>query len=130
MKRSVSGSWRQASQEPAWRLSGLTSRSGTGAALMAPGPQTNPGPQTKKPPAMRTARTRRLVVLASVALALHALAQELAVAADRLGALAGPFLRWLLEVPAQLHLAEDPLALHLLLQGAQGLIDVVIADEN
>ena len=31
---------------------------------------------------------------------------------------------------AKLHLAEDALALHLLLQRLEGLIDVVIADEN
>jgi hypothetical protein len=31
---------------------------------------------------------------------------------------------------AQLHLAEDALALHLLLQSLEGLIDVIIADEN
>jgi hypothetical protein len=31
---------------------------------------------------------------------------------------------------AELHLAENTLALHLLLQRLEGLIDVVIADEN
>ena len=31
---------------------------------------------------------------------------------------------------AQLHLAEDTLALHLLLQHPEGLIDIVITDEN
>ena len=31
---------------------------------------------------------------------------------------------------AELHLAENPLALHLLLQRLEGLIDVVIANEN
>jgi hypothetical protein len=31
---------------------------------------------------------------------------------------------------AELHLAEDTLALHLLLQRLEGLIDIVIADEN
>jgi hypothetical protein len=31
---------------------------------------------------------------------------------------------------AQLHLAEDAFALHLLLEGLEGLIDVVVADEN
>jgi hypothetical protein len=33
-------------------------------------------------------------------------------------------------VTAELHLAEDTLALHLLLQRLEGLIDVVIANEN
>jgi hypothetical protein len=31
---------------------------------------------------------------------------------------------------AELHLAENPLALHLLLQRLEGLIDIVIANEN
>jgi hypothetical protein len=31
---------------------------------------------------------------------------------------------------AQLHLAEDALALELLLEGAKRLVDVVVADEN
>ena len=34
----------------------------------------------------------------------------------------------LLKVPAQLHFAENPFALHLFLQNPQGLIDVIIAD--
>jgi hypothetical protein len=31
---------------------------------------------------------------------------------------------------AELHLAEDALALHLLLQHPEGLFDIVVADEN
>jgi hypothetical protein len=31
---------------------------------------------------------------------------------------------------AELHLAENALALHLLLQRLEGLVDIVIADEN
>jgi len=31
---------------------------------------------------------------------------------------------------AELHLAEDALALHLLLQHLEGLIDIVVTDEN
>jgi hypothetical protein len=31
---------------------------------------------------------------------------------------------------AELHLAENALALHLLLQRLEGLIDIVVADEN
>ena len=31
---------------------------------------------------------------------------------------------------AELHLAEDALALHLLLQHLEGLVDIVVADEN
>jgi hypothetical protein len=33
-------------------------------------------------------------------------------------------------MPAQLHLAKDTFALHLLLQGAERLIDIVVPDEN
>jgi hypothetical protein len=33
-------------------------------------------------------------------------------------------------VTAQLHLAEDALALHLLLERLESLIDIVVADEN
>jgi hypothetical protein len=31
---------------------------------------------------------------------------------------------------AELHLAEDALALHLLLQHLEGLVDIVVTDEN
>jgi hypothetical protein len=31
---------------------------------------------------------------------------------------------------AELHLAENPLALHLLFQRLEGLIDIVVANEN
>jgi hypothetical protein len=31
---------------------------------------------------------------------------------------------------AELHLAEDALPLHLLLQRLEGLIDIIVADEN
>src|SRR5688500_20243846 len=64
------------------------------------------------------------------ALALHLLADQLAGAAHRLGPLAGLLLGRLLVVPAELHLPEDALALHLLLQGAERLIDVVFPDKN
>ncbi|HXX51703.1 MAG TPA: hypothetical protein VEI98_10530 [Xanthobacteraceae bacterium] len=33
-------------------------------------------------------------------------------------------------MPAELHLAEDAFALHLSLQCLEGLIDIVVADEN
>src|SRR5262245_60142459 len=65
-----------------------------------------------------------------VALALQPLAHQLAGPADGLGAFAGAALGRLLVVAAELHLAEDPFALHLLLQDAQRLIDVVFTDEN
>ena len=75
---------------------------------------------------MRAARGARRLV----AFALQALAQQLARAADRLGLLAGPLLRRLLVAAPQLHLAEETFALHLLLEGAQRLIDVVVAYLN
>jgi hypothetical protein len=33
-------------------------------------------------------------------------------------------------MPAKLHFAKDSLALHLLLEGLEGLIDIVVANEN
>src|SRR5438552_7341953 len=65
-----------------------------------------------------------------VALAVHPLAHHLAMAAHRLRLLARLALRGLLVVAAQLHLPEDALALHLLLERAQGLVDVVVANQN
>ncbi len=61
------------------------------------------------------------------AFAVHALAQQLAVASYGLGPLALAALRRLFEVAAELHFAENTLALHLLLERAQGLIDFVVA---
>ena len=65
-----------------------------------------------------------------VAFAVHALAQELAVAAHSLGVLAGAALGRLLEIPTHLHLAVDAFALHLFLKRAQRLIDVVVFNLN
>ena len=62
------------------------------------------------------------------AFALGALTGQLALAAHGLGLLALALLRRLLEVAAQLHFTVDTLALHLLLQRAQGLVDIVVAD--
>src|SRR6187455_1842551 len=63
-------------------------------------------------------------------LALRLLAGELAGAADRLGFLAGLALGGLLVGAPLLHLTEHALALHLLLQHAERLVDVVVANEN
>ena len=62
--------------------------------------------------------------------ALRALAGQLAGAANGLGLLACPLLRWLLVMSAHLHFAEDAFALHFLLESAERLINVVVADEN
>src|SRR4029453_13267124 len=64
------------------------------------------------------------------ALALHALAGELARAADRFRLLTRLPFRGFFVVAAKFHLAENPLALHLLLQRLEGLVDIVVADEN
>src|SRR5262245_25986967 len=62
--------------------------------------------------------------------ALRALASQLPGAADGFGLLARSLFGGLLVVIAELHLPEDAFPLHLLLQGLQRLIDVVIADVN
>jgi len=63
-------------------------------------------------------------------LALHLLARELAGPADRFRLFPRLLFRWFFVMPAELHLAENALALHFLLQRLQGLVDVVIANEN
>src|SRR5262245_48465535 len=63
-------------------------------------------------------------------LALHALARELARPANRFRLFAGLLFGGLFVVAAELHLAENALALHLLLQRLEGLVDIVVADEN
>jgi hypothetical protein len=62
--------------------------------------------------------------------ALQLLAGELTRAAHRFGLFAGLFLGGLFVMTAELHLAENTLALHLLLQRLEGLVDIVIANEN
>src|SRR6187402_312152 len=64
------------------------------------------------------------------AVALRALALELASPANRCGFLARTLLARLLVVAAQLHLAIHALALQLLLERAQGLLDIVVADHD
>src|ERR1051325_8951716 len=64
------------------------------------------------------------------AFALQLLARELARAAHGFGLFAGLLLGGLFVMAAELHLAENPLALHLLLQRLEGLIDIVVANEN
>jgi hypothetical protein len=62
--------------------------------------------------------------------ALQLLARELAGATHRLGLLTGSFLGWLFEMAAELHLAENALALQFLLERLEGLINIVVANEN
>src|SRR5699024_2270271 len=61
--------------------------------------------------------------------ALRLLARQLARPADRLRPLARPLLGRLLVMLPELHLAENALALHLLLEGAERLIDIVVTDK-
>ena len=63
------------------------------------------------------------------ALALGALARELVGAPNRFGPLTRTLLRGLFVGPAALHLPENTLALHLLLERAKRLIDVVVTHE-
>src|SRR5262245_56591176 len=79
--------------------------------------------------AARTARLRRRAT-ASAALALRLLAGKLPRPADGLGLLAGALLGRFFVIVAELHLAEDAFALHLFLQSPQGLIDIVIANDD
>jgi hypothetical protein len=62
--------------------------------------------------------------------ALGALAGQLAGAPHGLCTLAGTLFRGLLEMRARFHLTEKAFALHLLLQRAQGLFDIVVADDD
>src|SRR5437762_7705280 len=72
----------------------------------------------------------RLRLAGEQALALHLLARKLACPADRLRAFTRLFLGGFFIVAAKLHFAENALALHLLLERLEGLIDIVVADEN
>src|SRR5262245_11767415 len=58
------------------------------------------------------------------------LAGELAGTADRLALFPRRFLRRLLVEPAPLHFPQYAFALHLLLQDAERLIDIVVANEH
>src|ERR1044071_7897613 len=63
-------------------------------------------------------------------LALHLLARKLAGPADRFPLFPRPLFGWLFVMAAELHLAENALALHLLFERLQGLVDVVVTNEN
>src|SRR6516225_6428648 len=62
--------------------------------------------------------------------ALQLFAGELAGAADRFRLLPDSALGGFLVMAAELHLAEDAFALHPLLQHLEGLVDIVVTDEN
>jgi hypothetical protein len=73
---------------------------------------------------------RAFTSLVSETLTLQALALHLAGAAYGLGGLAGTALGRLFEVTAELHFAENALALKLFLERFQRLIDIIITNEN
>lgn len=58
------------------------------------------------------------------------LTRELARAAFGFGGLADAYFRRLFIMPAHLHLAEKAFALHLFLQHAERLVDVIITDND
>src|SRR3984893_12730508 len=62
--------------------------------------------------------------------ALQFLAGQLAGPAHRLRLLAGPLFRGFLIMAAQFHLAKNALPLHLFLERLEGLINVIVANEN
>src|ERR1700738_1715909 len=77
-----------------------------------------------------TRAEHRLRLHRQQAFALQLLAGELARASDGFSLFTGLLLGGLFIMAAELHLAENALALHLLLQRLEGLIDIVIANEN
>jgi hypothetical protein len=81
-------------------------------------------------PPGKQASANRLRLHGQEAVALRALACDLAGSADRFGLLAGSLLGGLLVMVAKLHFAKDALALQLLLERPKGLIDIVVANEN
>src|SRR5258708_11891074 len=112
MARTVDGS-NGRSARPAWTRAG-TAPAAAGRATIAAG----------------TCAEYRLRLHGQQAFALQLLASELARTADGFRLLAGFLLGGLFVMAAELHLAENPLALHLLFQRLDDLIHVVIANEN
>ena len=66
----------------------------------------------------------------SEAFAIHTLTQQLAAATDGFGFFTSALFRRLFESAAKLHFAENTFTLHLLLERAQCLIDIIVADQN
>src|ERR1700730_17063112 len=66
----------------------------------------------------------------SVALALQPLAQELAMPPNCFGPFSRPPLRGFLVITAELHFSEYPFALHFFLQGSEGLVNIIVANED
>src|SRR5580658_332351 len=78
----------------------------------------------------RTGAKHRLRLHRQQAFTLQLLAGQLARAAHGFGLFTGLLFGGLFVMTAEFHLAENTLALHLLLQRLEGLVDIVIANEN
>jgi len=78
---------------------------------------------------LKTSKKRRKRSACNQTFALGALTGQLANATNGFGLLASTLLRRLLVVVAHLHFAENAFALHLLLESAESLINIVIADK-
>src|SRR5215213_7240896 len=112
---------------PRFQLKSFRTRSARSARTCA---RATTAASTTRLAASGTGAEHRLGLHRQQALALQLLAGQLARAAHGLGLFTGLLFGGLFVVPAKLHLAENTLALHLLLQRLEGLVDIVIADEN
>src|SRR6185437_8252514 len=102
---------------------------GTPTAETAAATEAGAGARPATAARTRTGR-RRLGLAGEQALALGAFAGQFAGPADRFRLFPRLLGGGLFVMSAELHLAEDALALHLLLQRLESLVDVVVADEN
>jgi hypothetical protein len=84
---------------------------------------------TRTAGAARTA-THNRGLAGKEAFALQLLARKLAGAANGFSLFAGLLLGGFFIVAAELHLAENALTLHLLLEGLERLIDIIVANDN
>src|SRR5437870_2700942 len=98
--------------------------------LSPPAPGSPAGPCASRSAPAAEAGAHRFGLAGDQAFALRPLARELAGTADRFRPLARLLLRGFFVMAAKLHLAEDALALHLLLERLEGLVDVIVPDEN
>lgn len=80
--------------------------------------------------AARATRVAFATTAGDQAFSLRLFACKLLGSADRFGLFACSFFGRFFIRPAALHFAEHALALHLLFQDPEGLIDIVVSDEN
>lgn len=94
--------------------------------------QPREAPESKKAPQKRRlflGRSASAAGAANEAFTLCTLASELTGATNGFCLFASALFRWLFVVAAHLHFAEDTFALHLFLESAESLINIIIADE-